>query len=145
MLRISRDGFQGFGRGLEENVIDHLLVLVGDGSNLFRHGKYDVKIRAVEKLRLTLLDPMRPSETLAFRAVSISAAIECVPFIGALITALEVTAKCRGAAHLDCSHDASLCRGHRRVVLLAISCAVAAEDIRHFQLWAIHEPAVQKY
>jgi hypothetical protein len=30
-------------------------------------------------------------------------------------------------------------------VLLTIVAAVAAEHIRHFELWAIHRPAVQKY
>jgi len=94
---------------------------------------------------LTLLDPLGPSQTLTFRAVSIPAAIECVPLIGALITAFKVAAKCRSAAHLDCGHDAPLWRGHRRAMLLTINCAVAAEDIRHFQLRAVHQPDVQKY
>ena len=51
---------------------------------------------------------------------------------------LEMTAKGRRAAHLDRGHDASLCRGERRTMLLAIGFTIAEEDIRHFQLGAIH-------
>ena len=35
MFGIGGDGAQGLGRGLEENVVDHLLVLVGDRGNLY--------------------------------------------------------------------------------------------------------------
>src|SRR5215467_1552778 len=44
VLRVSRDRLQGFRRGLEENVIDHLLVLIGNRGDLFRHGEDDMKI-----------------------------------------------------------------------------------------------------
>jgi hypothetical protein len=62
-----------------------------------------------------------------------------------LIATLEVTTERGCAAHLDGGHDAPLCRGHRRAMLLTIGCAVAAEHIRYFQLRAIHELATQKY
>ena len=45
----------------------------------------------------------------------------------------------------ECGHDAPLRGGHRRVVLLPIGFAVAAEPVRHFQLRAIHGPGAQKY
>ena len=38
-------------------------------------------------------------------------------------------------------HDASLRCGHRRAMLLSIGSPVAAEDVRHFQLRAIHAAA----
>jgi hypothetical protein len=47
------------------------------------------------------------------------------------------TKGCR-PAHLDRGHDASLCRGERRTTLLPIGFTIAAEDVRHFQLGAIH-------
>ena len=64
--------------------------------------------------------------------------------VAALIALLEVAAESRRAAHLDRGHDAPLRRGHRRAMLLSIGFAVAAEDIRHFQLRAIHGPGAQK-
>ena len=51
----------------------------------------------------------------------------------------------RRPAGLDGTHDAALCDGHRSAVLLTIVVAVAAEYIRHFELWAIHRSAAQKY
>jgi hypothetical protein len=70
--------------------------------------------------------------------VSIAAAIERVPFIGALVAAFEVAAENGRAAHLNGGHDAPLSHGHRRAMLLSISFSVAAEHVRHFQLRAIH-------
>jgi hypothetical protein len=145
MLGISRDGLQGVGGGLKENAVNCLLVLIGDGGDLFRDCEHHMKVRALEEFGLSVLDPLCPGQTLALRAVAIPATVEGVAFITALIASLEVAAQRRGAAHLDCAHDAPLCRGHRRAMLLTISCAVAAEYIRDFQLRAIHEPAAQKY
>jgi GTPase SAR1 family protein len=81
VLRVSSDRLQGFRRGLEENVIDHLLVLVGNRSDLFRHSEDDVKIGNIKEFRLPLLDPLRSRQALAFGAVSIPAAIEGVAFM----------------------------------------------------------------
>jgi fructose-1,6-bisphosphatase/inositol monophosphatase family enzyme len=103
-----------------------------------------VKIGNLEQLGLPVFDPLRPGQTLAFWAVSIAAAIERVPFIGALVAAFEVAAENGRAAHLNGGHDAPLSHGHRRAMLLSISFSVAAEHVRHFQLRAIHGPSTQK-
>ena len=71
MLGIGRDGSQRFRRGLEEDAVDHLLVLVGDRGDLCRHGKDHVKIRNLQKFGLAVLDPLRPGQRLAFGAMSI--------------------------------------------------------------------------
>src|SRR3974377_853617 len=96
MVGVSRDRLQGFRRGLEENVVNHLLVLEGNSGNLFRHGEDHVKVGNIEKLRLPLLDPLRPGQALAFGAVSIPAAIEGVAFVATLIATFEMAAeRCR--------------------------------------------------
>jgi hypothetical protein len=66
------------------------------------------------------------------------AAIVSVTLVRTTVAALERTTQGRRAAHLDRGHDASLCRGERRTMLLAIGFTIAAEDVRHFQLGAIH-------
>ena len=63
----------------------------------------------------------------------------------ALVAALEMTAENGGPGNHDRMHDAALCDGHRSAVLLTLVVAVAAEYIRHFELWAIHRSAAQKY
>ena len=138
MLGVSCDGLQSFRGGLEENAVHRFLVLVSDRGDLFRHGKNHMEIRNFQKFGVPVLDPLRSGQTLAFGAVSIPAAIECVPFIAALIAAFEVAAENCRATHLDSGHDAPLSHRHRRAMLLSIRFSVAAEDIRHFQLGTIH-------
>lgn len=67
-----------------------------------------------------------------------------VALMTALVAALEMTAENGGPANLDRMHDAALRDGHRSAVLPTIVVAVAAEYIRHFELWAIHRSAAQK-
>jgi hypothetical protein len=57
--------------------------------------------------------------------------------VTAAIAAFEMTTESGGATHLDGGHDASL-------RLLTIGFAVAAKDVRHFQLRALHGPGDQK-
>src|ERR1022692_2042589 len=145
MLGVSGDDLQSFCRGLEEDAVDHLLVLISDGGNLFRYGEDHVKVRDVEKLRLPILDPLRPRETLALGAMAIAAAIVGVAFIAALVAAFEMATEGRGTAHLDSRHDAPLRHGQRRAMLLSISFSVAAEHVRHFQLRTFHGLNAQKW
>src|SRR5713226_10464345 len=70
--------------------------------------------------------------------MSITAAIVAGPLVRTAVAAFEMTAKSGSPTHLDRGHDASLCRGERRTMLLAIGFTIAAEDVRHFQLGAIH-------
>jgi hypothetical protein len=49
-----------------------------------------------------------------------------------------MTAESGGTTHLDGGHDASLCSRERPFMLLTIGFAVAAEDVRHFPLRALH-------
>jgi hypothetical protein len=64
--------------------------------------------------------------------------------VTAAIAAFEMTTESGGATHLDGGHDASLRSRERPIVLLTIGFAVAAKDVRHFQLRALHGPGDQK-
>jgi len=55
-----------------------------------------------------------------------------------LIALFDLASQRGRSAQLDGTHDAPLGRGHRCAVLLSILSAVAAEDICHFPLRAIH-------
>jgi hypothetical protein len=145
VFRISGYDPQGFGRGSEENAINHFLILVGDGGNLFRYRKDDVKVLAIEKFGLAALDPLSAGQRLTLRTMAISARPVANALVTALVALLDLSAEGCRSAHLDRRHDAPLRRGHRRAMLLSILFTVATEDIRHFQLGAIHSPAAQKY
>src|SRR5215472_775439 len=116
VLGIGCDGGHGFGHRAKENAVDHLLVLKGNRSNLFRQSENDVKIGHVQKFGLPVLNPLRPGERLAFWAMAIAAAVEAIPLVTALIAAFEVAAQRCRTTHLDCGHDAPLPDRHRRAM-----------------------------
>ena len=138
MFGIGRDGGQSLGRGSEQDAVDDIFVLVRHGGDRFGEGEDDMKIRSRENFRFSFFDPFRTRQRLALGAMSVAAAIVSVTLVRTAVAALEMTTQGRRAAHLDRGHDASLCRGERRTMLLAIGFTIAAEDVRHFQLGAIH-------
>ena len=62
MFGIGSDGSQGLGGGPKQDVVDDLLVLVSDGSDLFRDGEDDMEIVCRENFGGSFFDPLRPSE-----------------------------------------------------------------------------------
>src|SRR4051794_3182461 len=75
-----------------------------------------------------------PYKRLTFWAMAIPARVEGVSLMTALVAALQMAAESGCPAHLHGGHDAPLPGGHRRAMLFAIGCAIAAEHVRHFQL-----------
>src|SRR6516164_5965424 len=138
MFGISSDGRQGFGYGSKQNVVDDLLVLVSDRSDLFGDRENDMKIVRGEDFGHSLLDPLGTREGLALWAMAVPAAVIARPLVTTAVAAFEMPAESCGATHLDRSHDALLCRRERPIMLLTIGFAVAAEDVRHFELRATH-------
>jgi hypothetical protein len=100
-----------------------------------------MKIVRVENFGRSFLNPFRTSERLAFWAMTVATGVVTGPLVITTVAPLDMTAKGCSATHLDRSHDAPLCSGERPVMLFAIGFAVAAENVRHFQLRAIHLPA----
>jgi hypothetical protein len=73
VFRIARYGAQSLGRGLEEDVVNHLLVLVSDRGNPIRQSEDDVKVLAVEKFCLAVLYPLCACQRLTLGAMAIPA------------------------------------------------------------------------
>src|ERR1700751_1869223 len=74
MFGISRDGDDGLGRCLEQDVVDHGLVLIGDLGDWGGQREHDVEIRHRQELGLALGEPFLRGGALAFRAMPITAA-----------------------------------------------------------------------
>jgi hypothetical protein len=140
MPGIGRDRAQGFRCGPEQNAVDRLLVLEGDGGHLFGYCKDDVKVLAVQKFGLPVLDPLRTGQGLTFATMTIAAGVIPDTFVAALVALFNVAAQSRGLAYLDRIHDAALCAGHGGVMDLTVGVSVAPEDVRHFQFRAWHGP-----
>ena len=103
-----------------------------------RHGEHDVEVGHVEQFRLTVLQPLGPRETLALRAVAITARVVRDALMAAIAATLDVTAERGGAATLDRGHGVPPRRRQRRAMLITESRAEVAEHIRHFQPLAGH-------
>ena len=73
VFRIVGYGAQGFGRGLKENVVNHLLVLVSDHGDLVRQGEDDVVVLAVEKFGVAMFDPLCAGQRLTLGTMAIAA------------------------------------------------------------------------
>jgi hypothetical protein len=138
MIGIGSDGRQGFGGGSEQDAVDNIFVLVSNGGDRFREAEDDMEIRSRENFRFSFFDPFGTRQGLALGAMSVAAAIVSVTLVRTAVAVLEMTTESCRAAHFDRGHDASLGRGERRTMLLAIGFTIAAEDVRHFQLGAIH-------
>ena len=62
VFRISSDGLQCFGGGLEQDVVDHRLVLVGDRRDLLWDREHDVEVRHRQQIGLTVIEPLCPGK-----------------------------------------------------------------------------------
>src|SRR5215471_3873190 len=138
MFGIGGDGAQGLGGGAEQNPVDHFFVLVSDGGNLFRHRKDHMEVLGIQKFSAAFLEPFRSGERLTFWTVSIRARVISITLMATPVTPFEMTAEDSRAADLDRGHDAPLRDGERATVLLAIVATVPAENICHFEFWALH-------
>src|SRR6516165_9895540 len=108
MLGIGCDGAQGLGSGVEQNAIDHLLVLVGDAGNLFRHRKDHMKVLGMEKFSAAIFEPFSAGKGLAFWAMPIRARVVSIALMAAPVALFEMTTQNGGAADFDRSHHAAL-------------------------------------
>ena len=109
MFGVSRNGAQRLGGGPEENVVDDLLVLQGNGGNRLRKSEDHMKILGVEKLGLTVFQPLGACQRLAFWTVAITAAVVTDALVVTAIAVLDMTTKCCRPAQFDRAHDATLC------------------------------------
>jgi hypothetical protein len=95
VFRIGGYSTQGLSRGLKEDVIDHLLVLVGDRGNLVRNREDDVEVLAVEKFSLTAFDPLGAGQRLTFWAMPIAARSVANALMTALIALFDLPPESR--------------------------------------------------
>ena len=141
MLGIGRDRERGLGRGLEQQVVDHRLVLIGDVGDLGRQCVHHMKIRHRQQLGLTLGQPLACGSALTLGAVPVAAAIVGDDGVSALLVlaARHMAAERRCAAALDRTHDLHLAKAHMAGVGSPPRRPVVAEDIRDLQRWTGHD------
>src|SRR5262249_42123017 len=72
MFGIGRDGKHGLGRSLEQDAIDHGLVLVSDVGDLSWQREYDVEVRERQEFLLALFQPLTRCRPLTLRAMPVA-------------------------------------------------------------------------
>ena len=141
MLGVGGYGQHAIGCGLEQESVDHGLVLVGDGSDLGGQREDDVEVGHLQQLGPALLHPGKCLATLALRTVTVATTAVGNDGVGAfsVLAARNVAAKGGGAAGLDGVHHLQLCVAYVAAVGITPSGAEVAEDIRDFQSGTLHD------
>ena len=135
MLGVGRDGDQGLGGDLEQQVIDDRLVLVGDVGDRPRQGEDDMEIRHGQEFGLAIGQPFLGSGSLALGTVPVAAGVVGDAQVGAGLAAFDMPAQRRRSAALDRRHDLQLAEAHMAGMGRTPSRPAAAEDIRHLDHW----------
>jgi hypothetical protein len=138
VLGVGRNGGERIGCGREQQSVDLGLVLVGDGTEGGRQREHHVEARHRQQFGFARLKPCLRGRPLALRAVPVAAGVVGDAGVGAVLATRDMTAQRGGTADLDRGHDAPLGEAQMRRVDSAPSGAVAAEDIRHFELRTRH-------
>ena len=108
MLGIGSDARHRLRRGPEQEIVDGLLVLEGDDTDLGRQREDDVEVAYRQEVRLALGKPVARRGTLAPWAVPVAAGVVGDAQMAAVVTAFDMAAEGGGAAMLDRRHDLEL-------------------------------------
>ena len=139
VLRIGGDGQQGLGRHVEQQAIDHGLVLVRDVGDGRRQREHHVVVLHRQQVGAARVEPALRGAGLALRAVPVAAGV-VGDLVGAASAAVQdMPAQCRAAALLDGRHDLELGQAQVAVLRLAPSGSMEAEDVGDFQGGAPHD------
>jgi len=104
VLGIGGDGEQCLGRGAEQQVVDHRLVLIGDWGDLGRQGEDQVEVPDRQQVGLAGGEPVLGRCALALGAVAVAARVVRNPTVAAILAALDMATESGRAAALDGRH-----------------------------------------
>jgi hypothetical protein len=138
MLRVGGDDGECVGRGFEKQPVHFGFVLVGDGAGSGRNSEYHMEVGDWQQFRLARSEPFLSGLPLTLVAVAIATRVVRDAHVRAILAALDMTAERSRPANLDRRHDASLGKADVAGIGRAPRLTVAAEDIRHLQLWLGH-------
>jgi len=138
MLGIGGDPQQRLGRCLEQQIVDHGLVVVGDIGDLRRQGEDQMEVADRQEFGLAGREPVPGRRALAFGTVPVAAGIVGDPPVVTVLTSFDMAAEGGRAAALDSCHDLELAEAHMARVGPAPGEPMAMEDIGDLQSGAAH-------
>jgi hypothetical protein len=101
MLRIGGNGDQRLAGGLEQDVVDDGLVVIGDVGDRGRDSEHHMIVRHVEEFGLTRREPVPGRLALALGAMAVAARVVGNKLVGAVLAAFHMAAESGGAAVLN--------------------------------------------
>ena len=101
ILGVGRNRDQRLGGCLEQQVVDHGLVLIGDVGDLGRQREHHMEVRHGQQLGLALGEPLPCGRALALWAVPVAAGVVCDDRVRAALATRNVAAESRRAAALN--------------------------------------------
>src|ERR1700758_3311804 len=93
VLGVGRDGDQGLGGDLEQQIIDDRVVLIGNVGDRSRQGEDEVEIRHGQEFGLAVGQPLLGSGGLALWAVPITTGVVGNTLVCAGLAAFDMTAQ----------------------------------------------------
>jgi hypothetical protein len=129
---------KGLRTGAEQEVIEDLLVLQRQLTELMRQGEDNMDIGDRQEFVLASGDPLIPSSALALGAVPIAATIKGDGAIATARTLVAMAAERRGTATCDGPEHFSVGPMNPATVVLDEAIALSANDIGHLEEWPAH-------
>ena len=132
------------GRGAEQQVVDHGLVVPGDVGDLGRQREDDMEVADRQQIGLARGEPLPCRRTLAFGAVPVAAGVVGDAAVAAVLARLDMAAEGCGAAALDRGHHLHLAEAQMTGMGRAPGGAMAMEDVGDLQRRAAHRRRIRR-
>ena len=139
MFGIGGDGDGGLGGGLEQEIIDHRFVLIGNVSDLGWQGEDDMVIGHRQQFGLAGSEPVLCRRSLTFWTVAIPATVIGDMTVSTVLASCDMPAKRCRAAGFDRRHRLMLAEADMAGVSVTPCRPMVAEDVRDLQRWSPHE------
>ena len=138
VFRIGGDGPKGGRDGLEEEVVNDLLVVEGEGAEGVGKREDEVEVRDRQEFAPPSFEPFGFGQGLTLWAVPVAAGVVGDHLVAAAVAPVEMPSEDGGAALLHGAHHLPLLGVHRLAELAAIGFSGFAKDVREFQTWLAH-------
>ena len=137
---IGSDRSQGFGRGLEHEVVDHGLVVIGDIGDLGWDGEDGVVILDGQQVALPFGEPLFGGGAMTLRAMAVATRVvsDAQGCTSGVATEQFVAAQRGRAAVLDGRHHLQLTETEMAGMLTAIAIAPVSEDVADLESRSDH-------
>ena len=138
MLGIACDFQKGFCTGAKQEIVEDLLVLQHQGSQVTRKRENHMDVPRRKKFPATLFQPTFPSTCLTFRAMPISARVVGDGAMSAASAFIEMPAERGGTTAGNSQKHFDVLPGDPLTASLEESASRSADQIGHLQRWPVH-------